>query len=367
MEKIYTNARQIKVKSVNQDTHPGDILDITIILSMAFLISLILYFLLLVPSLPETTAKIYIDTLKSGEYEKASLFLTNIPNGMTDTYEISTALQDNYGDCDSMSIKNLYIPVNSRVCNVTVDIERDGTHREDNIVLVNSKDSIFHFKKEWKVICPFEVTDMIFKGINGCKVFMDDEEIGTINKGELHSSGIICCNHNFRLQLDGIGQSGNVKAAVKSGTNEIDLEIEPSDEFTDSMKKVIFGFSNGWGQYCLTRNADSIKPYLTKSMYLKYTEDKTRFKGSRYTICKGEVAFKNIEIENADSIYYTADEKWHIKESITDRRYVFQDNGKAQLEQAQYLTWKYHIINDGGVWRIDSADQLSYRQEILNP
>lgn len=367
MEKININTRQRKVKILNRNTHAGDILDVTIILSIAFLITLILYFLLLVPSLPETAAREYIDTLKKGEYEKASLFLINIPNGMTDTNEISIALQDTYRDCDSMSIKSLSVPVNSNMCSVTVDIDKDGIHHEENILLLNSKDSIFHFKKEWKVVCPFETAGVVFKGIDGCRVFMDDEEIGTIKNGELNAGGIISCNHNFRLQLDGIGESDNVKAAVKNGTNEVELVIKPFDEFADSIKKVISSFCMGWGQYCLTRKADSIKPYLTQSMYLKYTGDSSRFQGSKYTICQGEVTFKDIGIENADSIYYTVDEKWHMKESITDRTFVFKDNGKAELEQVQYLTWKYHIINDGGVWRIGSAEQLSYRQEILNP
>lgn len=367
MEKIYRNTRQIKAKSLSQGTHAGDILDITIILSVAFLITFILYFLLLLRSLPETAVRRYIDTLKNGEYKKASLYLINIPDGITDTNEISIALQDKYEDCGNMSIKSLSIPVNSRICTVTVDMEMDGTHYEDSILLLNSRDSISHLKKEWKVICPFETCDVVFKGIDGCRVFMDDEEIGTIKKAELHCSGIICCNHNFKLQLDGIGQSDNVKAAVKKGMNEIDIGIKPSDDFTNSMKKIISGFSNGWKQYCLSRKTDIIKPYLTRNMYLSCTEDKSRFMGSKYNICQGEITFRDIAIENDGSIYYTVDEKWHIKESITDRRYLFKDNGKAQLEQVQYLTWKYHIIKDDGVWRIDSAEQLSYRQEILNP
>lgn len=367
MEKVYSSMRHGGIKSLNRNTYPADILDITIILFTAFLITFILYFTLLLPSLPETAAKMYVGYLSGKEYEKASLFLINIPDGMTDTRKIITALKDTYGDCDSISIKNLYIPASSRTCNVTVDMDKDGNCYENSILLYNSKDSIFHFKKEWKVVCPFEVGNVTFKGIDGCRVFMDDEELGSIKKGKLPANGIICCNHHFRFKLDGIGESDDAKIAVNKETGELELDIVPYDEFVDSMQKVISSFCSGWEQYCLSMKSDSIKPYLTEKIYKEYIGDKSRFNGSKYTICQGTAAFKDMEIENSSSIYYTVDERWHTKEIITDRTLVFRDNKKAQLDQVQYLTWKYHIIKDAGLWKIDSADQLSYRQEILNP
>jgi hypothetical protein len=344
-----------------------DLYDLAIIFISALLITGISYFMLLKPSLPDMAAKSYAAFLKNKNYEQAALFYTDIPEGMTGPAEIKSVLKSLYDGAQDISIKDISSSLDSRIYSVKLYIKEDGTYREENISLYNTKNSLFYLKKEWKVAFPFKIKNITVKGTEGSKVFIDGVEAGQIKGGQLAVQGIICCRHNFSLGIDGIGRSDEVEQDIDDRISRVELNIIPTPEFKLIIEKLISDFCSGWASYCLSQDSISIKPYLTERLYSAYTKDDIRFQGSKYVLCQGEVSFKNLSVDSPTSLYYTLDEKWHIKETITSQDMVFKDNNRTELEQIQYINWRYHIIFNDGEWKIDSADQIGYKQEILNP
>jgi hypothetical protein len=101
-------------------------------------------------------------------------------------------------------------------------------------------------------------------------------------------------------------------------------------------------------------------------LYKKYAEDTDIFGGSRFLICEYSVGFGGLLIEDSNNINFVTDEKWHLKEEITDDNLLFKDNGGTTLEQNQNITWKYNAVKENGIWKLDGVQQISFKQEIIN-
>lgn len=322
-------------------------------------------FHLLAVSSPEFAANEYIGCLKNRDYKKAADYYNNIPTGMVKGEDIGLILKNMYDDSKDFKITNIN---NASPGKYDVEFEtyRGGFKDSSHFTLVDTKDSLLGLKKDWKVIFPFNVKDLCITGTDGFSVFIDNTKYGEISGGVLNVKGIICGRHDFRVEIKNTGESSNINAEITEGIDELEIKAVPESGFRKQMEKLITDFCTNWAKYSLSEDPQGLKPYLTDRLYNEYAKDTNMFYGSKYITCEFTPDFRDIIFNSGEDIFFNVDEKWHLKENITDSKLLFKDNGKTMLEQYQNISWEYHIIKDQGQWKVDNARQVSFIRDILN-
>lgn len=337
-----------------------------VLLSAVFCLFICIFLYIVISSMPRTTALKYIKCIKSKDYDKAFMYYMDVPCGvMINSGSIKKALSDNYSGVSSVTLNSIMPENPPAEYRVKFQLKGSGEIFDDSFLLYNSKSSLAGLKREWKILFPFKVRNITVTCADGCAVYIDGIFAGKVEGGILDINNIIYGRHNFYAEIPGMAQSEEKVFEINDGSQSVALKIYPTDEFRSKMEELIKGFCSGWTDYCLSRNPQSIKPYLTDKIYQEYINDTERFNGSRYEKCEYTISFKDISISCNDRIAFTVDEKWHTTEVITDSSMIFKDSRRAVLEQIQYICWCYGIINEAGKWKIDSADQISFKQDIV--
>lgn len=336
---------------------------IMICILWCFVIEMFNYFIIK-PSKPESVSRDYIANIQTGEYANALAYFINIPQSSiyTNNY-IESVLKKYYEGASTISVKQVSGTSSPDIYDITIEIKDDSGTREEKICLHNTDTRLLGLKKEWRVAFPFKTRDIIIKGTEGSKIFIDGIEVGDIIGGSLKVRDIVYGKYNFSASIGSIAKCESY-VDINEYTDYLTLMAKPSDEFTQKIYDLVYNFCKCWSDYCLNQDPDCIKPFLADRLFKEYTEDDGRFTGSKYILCQFAIEPLSLIAAGDNDVFYTADEIWHMKERITDPKLVFKDNNKSELEQKQHIRWKYHIINDSGVWKIDSAEQLSFKQEI---
>lgn len=322
---------------------------------------------IVLPSTPMYTARVYADCLTAKDYAKAQSYYTEVPDiERLKKNEIENVLQSIYGSIQNIKISEVMNNPESGTYLARMEFIREGVVSYSPIFLRNEGSSLLGFKRDWKVVFPFATASLQVKGIEGLNIFMDGTNAGTIKDGKLDIKNIICGKHIFGAQLGGTGVMTDTYIDVDDSSCTLEFSVQPTERFREDMKNLISGFCSSWSEYCLKEDPSVMKDYLTDRLYARYANDPSIFSGSRFSLCQCSVEFKELQIENDASACYIVDEKWHLKEEITDPSFIFQANGKIELEQEQYMTWKYHVVRDSASWKIDGTEQISFTQDILN-
>jgi len=337
-----------------------------LISAICYLVLAIPLFLIMGPYTPSSVATGYINTIKSKNYDKALCYYTDVPEGdMTGSSFVKSHLERTYHDISDIAIKSIQKSSVVNSYDVKLEIKKGNEVTEENILLKCVGSSFFGVIKELKVVFPFKVMDFVIKGIDGSKVYVDGVDAGQIKDGMLLIKNIIQGKHAFIANIPEMAVSDNVEVEVCESTLEICLNVRAVDDFKKDIEKLISDFCKGWCEYCLTQENEAIKPYLTDKLFNEYINDTERFNGSKYLICENTMEFKDMSLADEDNLFYTVNETWHLKEAITIKGLVFEDNNKSTLEQNQYAQWKYHIIRSGGLWKLDIGERLSFvKKEI---
>lgn len=336
-----------------------------IICAVWYVLIMLPYHTIIKPSRPEYVAKSYIKYLKNKDYDKAQEYYMNIPEGVfTGSYFVEDALRNKYEKASAIQVKEVAPSKITGAYDVQFQVEQQYKTLEHTVLLYNTGTSILGLRKEWRILFPFRTQDICIKGIEGTSIFIDDVEAGIIKSGEIKIPGVIWGKHRFRGSISDVGKSDVIETEINDYTNALELYIKPEYGFKKDMDELVSNFSKGWSEYCLSQDGDKIKPYVTDRLFEKYTNNPDMFNGSKYVICQYNLEFLDLSISGPGSASYTVDGKWHLKEVITDKDMVFKDTSKEELEQDQYIKWKYRIVNDSGKWKIDSAEQLSFKQDI---
>lgn len=343
----------------------AEIADISVIFVSSFLLSLVLYLVSLRNILPYPIVKRYARSLCAGDYKSAVLLFDGAPGGLCGGSDaVADALKGRYGGVGGMDIVSLDTTRND-ACTVLFDIEKNGRHFEDTAAAVDIDREGGIFDRDWRIAFPFIVQDLKISGIDGSEVFIDGRKAGQIRNGMLNIGNIISSRHDFYSVLEHIGESEHINIELGKNTSEIDLRIHPGSELAGTIKKLLSDFCGGWSKYCMNQDISFIRPYLTDSVFEMYKNDAQIFAGSRYLFCDGSVRIEGLDIIDGTRLLCTAYEEWHTKEVITDRRMVFSQNKKNELERLQRIKWGYGIIYQGGIWRIASIDSIEFSQDIM--
>lgn len=344
----------------------GKIMAAAIVISAACCLMAVTLYYIIIPSMPRTTASAYLKSIMSKDYDKAAMYFINIPQSpMVNKESINAALKDSFDLVSDIKILEAAPAGQPGLYDVKYRIESGSESILKTFSLLNTSSSLMGFKKEWKVIFPFKVQDIIVNGIDGSIVYVDGNKAGSIENGELQINGLIWGKHTFKVELPGMGESNNTIMEVNDMMHSFTFDLVPTEGFRKEMERLIHSFCAGWSQYCMSRNPESIKPYLMERLYNEYIGDTERFFCSRYEKCDYDIEFKDILIKDRDNIVFNVNETWNIKEVITNSDMVFELNKKAELEQIQHAYWGYHIIRQTGSWKIDSVDQLSFKTDII--
>lgn len=337
---------------------------ILIFLSSCLAVSIFYYGILLY--MPYSTAEAYIKCLNSKDYDKALKFYIDVPDSMFINDEsISSSLKDEYESISKISIKSVSLSSKPKIYDVNLNLIKGSQKYTGRFSLYNIKSSLGGLKREWKVLFPLKVQDVIVKGPDGSFAFVDGINAGVIQNGALDIKKVISGKHEFKAVIPEMAASGTVNFKVDELNNNIVLELKPEEGFRNDMENLISLFCKGWSEYCLSRKPESIKPYLTSELFDEYISDTDMFYGSKYEKCEYAVEFKEMVINSRDDISLRVDERWHLTEAVIVYGLVFKANDKTRLEQNQYISWNYHIVRESGVWKIGLADQLEFRQEII--
>lgn len=338
---------------------------VLLISAVWYVLMVLPYYMIIKPSMPESAAEDYILHLKGKNYDKALECYIEIPKSpIANEYYIKNVLKNTYENVSDIRVKRVEVSSKLHIFNALLEIDTGNRRYEENISIYNTGTQLYGLKKDWKIVFPFKTRDVSITSVSGAKVFIDDVEAGIIEQGKFTAHEVIFGKHSFSVQMGNIGKSDNIEIEVNDNSNNIELGIKPAYEFKNRANDLISCFCRGWAEYCLSTDAEKIKPYLTERLFKEYTGDTERFNGSKYDRCEYNIDFMDLSIISDNEAYYTVDEKWQIKEVITDPKLVFKDNNKSELEQIQYIKWKYHMVNDKDIWKIDSAEQLDFKQEI---
>ncbi|KPU44605.1 hypothetical protein OXPF_16880 [Oxobacter pfennigii] len=334
--------------------------------TIIFILFFIFNFMILIPSYPESTAKQYVNCIMNKKYQDAIEYYTyEIDEPALSHNFLLKYLENKYKNANSINVLPMKEFQNGLEKTFYLEITQGGNKVTESITLINTDSSLLGIKKTWKIIFPYHTKSIDIKGANGSEVYLDDIFLGEIRDGILKADNVIEGLHYIKSYIPGVGQSEVIEIDTGKDGDDVLLKINLYPEFERAMEKLVRDFCSGWSEYCLTQNPEKIKPYLTDSLFNIYTYKDGRFNGSKYELSDNTISFVDISLKDSKTIHYTVDEKWHIKEAITDPGLTFEINRKETLEQIQYMKWKYYIINENGTWKIDSADQLSFNQEIV--
>lgn len=315
--------------------------------------------------MPYSTAEAYTECLNHKDYDKALKYYVDIPEGiMTNTAGIRAALRNEYENTSKIKIDSVTPALKLGVYDAKITITKNGQTYVGSFSLLKSNTGSSGLKSEWRVLFPFKVKDVRISGPDGSWVYVDGIYAGVIQNGILDISGVICGSHDFTASIPYMAKSETLSMEVNEENHDLEIKLKPVEGFRKDMERLISDFCDGWSEYCMSRNPQCIRPYLSSGLFNEYANDPDIFCGSKYEECRYAIDFKEFEIKSRDSIRCRVDEKWHIREIVIVPGLMFKANGKTSLEQDQYITWDYNIMFQSGSWKIDSTEQISFRQEI---
>lgn len=339
---------------------------------IAITMSIICHFIItlccsIISSTPDFAAKGYVGCLKSKNYSKAIDYFTGIPAvDMVKDDNIKTILKNTYDSAQDIKILEVNPISGSGMYEVNFEIINGHLRSNSRFLLLNMGDSFMGLQNNWKVVFPFKVRDLCITGVDGSKIFIDSIECGEISGGSINIQGIICGIHDFRAEIEDIGQTIYTKEEINEYSDKLELKVLPESNFKKLVEKLITDFCTSWSQYCLNESPNSMQPYLTDRLYKQYLKEIGMQSGSKYVTCEYTVSFKEISFLSREKVSIVVNEVWKLKEVITDSKVIFILNGKETLEQYQELSWRYFIVNDSGSWKIDGVEQISFNQRVLN-